>query len=893
MYLKCLFTELNTRYIQDWLDEDKSFSSTTASIQLEEIIKQKNCVLVVGDSGQGKTSLIRHIAVKLWREDDYDIVPIVMVPLIIRNFYNVDRKQVFVVDDFCGRDSIYETSVDLWVLPHYTKLFENIIESNTERKDVKILMACNSAVYDDPLFNSLDFYKQYTVSLSNWPLSDIEIQRMLKSKFLPADIEGSVRDIQCKGFSFPLLCKLSKGKLSDQISTFFKKPFECIKQDICKIKEQGDFDFYLICLFAILDNQFSIDWLDTKLMPENKIKSIEGTAKLFSHLHVQDGIPRDQIKKTLENLEKSYVVKTNQTYSIVHEKIYEIAAGTCGDVYFCHFIENASSKFIANRYRLKEINHNEPDEMEMFINITLEKEMMYFKRLIDDLRNGETYSCLHNKQLKYRIYREKFLKYCRRGEEPAKIKQILASFKEKENNNTSQKDRNTSTMEYKDYMRDSYYTDLKKECSYDITTIGIPLIESVIEGFDDIVEFLLEMGCNINATHSFGRSSLYIAALLNHKQIVSLLIEKNADTSIRDHRGRSALYISCRKGHDKIVKDLLETNQNISQYDDKKKTPLHAASKKGHAHVVKILLDKQHCIDPLDNQHHTPLFLASGRGHSETVRTLIQEGSDISIKDENGWTPLFAACKSGRKAVAEILMDNKAVISECDVDGRSPLLIAASNGRHEVVKLLLQRNADKKQCDSKRRSALYLACKGGHKTTVNFLLQNACCVNACNKKGKSPLHVACGKRNVEIVNALLSQNDSIEALEIQNRSVSLDYHEQGNTPTKEALLDTKTNINITDADGDSPLHVACKRGDKEIAKILVLNGADINHSNNSGRQPLHITCSEGHYEIVDMLLQRNAETNSQDVEGATPLIAARKSGQAKIIRLLLEHNATV
>ncbi|VDI49837.1 Hypothetical predicted protein [Mytilus galloprovincialis] len=891
--------ELNTRYIKDWLDEDKRFIPTTASSNVEDMVKKRNCVLVVGGSGDGKSSLIRHIAVRLWREEDYDIVPIVMVPLIISQFYNADRKQVFVVDDFCGRDRIYETSLDLWVLPHYTNRFADIIESVTRldqkdvpKKSIKILIACNSNVYNEPLFNSLDFYKQYSVILSNWPISDNERQHIRKNQLLPDHMEGSVKDLQLKGFSFPLLCKLSHGKLSDQIRAFFENPFECIKQDIKNIKEQQDVQFYVICLLALFDNSFNVDWLLTKHLTEMEKNSIDDISSHFN-INLEDELHKELIKGSLDILEKTYLFKSDRTYRIVDDKIYDIAATICGEFLFRHFVNYASSKFLAERYKLETIQ-SESDEMKMFICIKRGKENFYFDRLIRDLENGDTYSFLHNKQLQHSIYREKFMKHCRK--ESTRIRTILVKLKDKENNNSSQKDKSVSPIEFKDLEDNSCYTYLKLNPTIEIARIGIPLIESVIEGYEEIVNFLIEMGSDVNVIHTFGRSALYISAVLGYKDILQLLITKKANISLCDHKGRSALYIACKMGHDEIVDKLLGTIQcEVEQCDDTQSTPLHAASLMGHDHVVKILLRKKHKIDPLDNQDRTPLFLASECGHTEVVSTLIHAGSNLSAKNKHELTPLFAACNNNKKAVADLLLKRGASISEVDRNGRSPLLIASNNGSDEVVKLLLDERikADIGKCDNQGCSALYLACDGGHETTVNLLLENGISVNKCNANGMSPLHVACVKGIVNMVNTLLSHNASVEAVD-HDRQTALHLNcDKGNIHTLKLLLEHKNIINSNDKHGDSPLHVACKRGSKKIVELIMESGADIDHCNSKEKQPLHIACCEGHYEIVNVLLKRHAEINRKDIDGATPLFLACKMGHIQITRLLIERKADV
>lgn len=819
-----------------------------------------------------------------------------MVPVIIRNFYNPARKQVFVVDNFCGKDRIDETSVDLWVLPTYTKLFGEIIEPDNRldqniipKNDTKILIACNSAVYKDSLFKSLDFYTQFKVLLSDWPLSDTERISIEQKKF--EDIKRSHSDRQLEDFKFSLLCNLSHTILSDhtQISTFFEKPFEFIKKYIKKMKKQQEIKFFIISLLALLDNKLNIDWLETTSSQERARNSIECISAHFK-INLQDQSSIEQIKVNLDLLKESYIIQTesDKTYRIVDEKIYDIAAVICGKSYFCDFVNWASCKFIAERYILEAV-HNESDEMKTLICITLDNETMYFERLIHDLENGHTYSFLHNRQLKDSVYREKFLKHCQK--ESIRIKNILANIKEKQNNNTSQQDQNVHTKTKEGHEDDEYYSKLQQMDKQYTISVGIPLIQSVIEGYIDIVSFLLEMGSDINVSHTFGRSSLYIAAVLNRTDIVKLLIEKNADLSLRNHKGRSALYVSCKYGHDDIVKELLKAKHDISQCDDEQSTPLHAASMEGHDRVVQLLLDKKHSADPLDSQYRTPLFLASERGHTEVVSSLIHVGSNISLRNKTGWSPLFAACKSNGKAVIELLLRANASISECDCDGRTPLLIAAINGSDEVLKLLISKDVDLEKCDSQDRSALYLACKGGRETTVNILLQNSCSVNTRNKKGKYPLHVACGKSNAEIVQSLLRKDAVIEAVDCRNRTALHVSCKKGNLKTIKLLLENESIINKQDNDGNCPLHIACKRGDNEIVNILILNGADVDCRNNAGRQPLHIACSKGHYEIVDLLLKKHAQINNQDNEGTTPLLTACKIGQAQITRLLLQNKA--
>jgi Zn-dependent membrane protease YugP len=49
-----------------------------------------------------KTTAIHHVALRLSKEQLYDVVPAVS-PSDIKDYYDPERKQVFVFDDMCGK----------------------------------------------------------------------------------------------------------------------------------------------------------------------------------------------------------------------------------------------------------------------------------------------------------------------------------------------------------------------------------------------------------------------------------------------------------------------------------------------------------------------------------------------------------------------------------------------------------------------------------------------------------------------------------------------------------------------------------------------------------------------------------------------------------------------
>lgn len=70
---------------------------------------------------------------------------------------------------------------------------------------------------------------------------------------------------------------------------------------------------------------------------------------------------------------------------------------------------------------------------------------------------------------------------------------------------------------------------------------GLSLLAlAVPNGHRKAVEYLLELGSNVNVTDSEGRTPLMEAALWGHPKIVELLLEAGADSSLKDRRGMTA-----------------------------------------------------------------------------------------------------------------------------------------------------------------------------------------------------------------------------------------------------------------------------------------------------------------------------------------------------------------
>lgn len=866
-----------------------------------ERITKSNCILLVGGTGEGKSSIIRHIALQLKNNEGYTIVPVVLEPATLKTSFCQKHHQVFVIDDFCGRDKICQSYVDLWSLQEHVNFFEKLIQSNkqsrnwkTRKGHVKILMACNANIFEEPTFSRLESYRKYLCFLSDHPLSEEDRSLIMKKYVLP-ETESTISD----EFSFPLMCKLSQGKSAEQLLKFVEDPIQSIKDDLIKMRDQHTTQFCVMTLLVLLHNCMQEDWLDScnENFQGEVLKAVTNVCSEFGidFLKVSS---RKRIKETISILEKTYLSKTGNKYNIIHPKIYDVAASLCGQCFFDCFLNHASTEFVADRYQLESNGFKSQSNV---INISPDKQKRYFDRLIKDLEAGDTYSFLHNKQLHSEKYRTLFIEYC--NDRKPKITDLLSKVSNNIDQDVTNVELRGNRLMDKVTGGDMYYINLQKKHSYTITSVKIPLIESILEGHDDIVNLLLEMNCDINERDFSGRSALYVAALFDNVKIVKRIIEhENIDPSICDHNGRSAMHAACQEGNFTIIK-LLREKIDSTLCDKDGITPLHVASEGRHTSTLKELLEKDintytqgetnEEMNKRDNLGRTPLFVAADKGSETGVKILIENGANIEISDKQGRTPLYTACDSNQINVVKLLIKKGANVNKCDNEGRSPILMAAGQGHNSIVLDLIRNGADVGKVDWNGRSPLYMGCKGGFDDVVKSLLEIKGTVNQCCENGKSPLHVASENGYTNIVRALLLNEAEVNSVDIYGRSAIYLCCKEGQTETAKELMKTKKlDINIRNYRNKySPLYISCLKGYKEIVSMLLENGANVSDRNKWGRSPLHAACRDGNIAIVKLLLQKNANIDETDNLGASSLYIASEDGNTEIVKLLLMYGA--
>lgn len=792
------------------------------------------------------------------------------------------------MDDVFGKVSINDQAVDKWSL--HVEMIEKIVRLG----NTKLLISCRLHIFKDALVQRLKLLVSSHCNLHLNEFSLLHKERLLIAQKYMSDSEiERISDVIETYEFFPLLCKLFSKNKYPYSRDFFLNPVEEIKKNILDMKaDHNKLQYCAFTLCVLFNNSFQEEWLEKDAKNENILQSICEEAGVDFKLN------RTNLKQQLNNLESTYIQKSGRSYRIIHDQIYDVAAAICGQDMLQCFIHHSDATFIGERYLMEFLN---AEKVENIIVIPKAHEGIFFKRIMNDLSSGNTYSLFQNWQLRFAKYRERLI--CFLSENKDMMAEILQTYDKLQNQNIEQR-RQAELVDYISYSDEDEASDLihssdKKLFQHVMQlnavnqNISLPLLESSAKGYDDLVNMLIGMGCCINICDNFGRSALFMAALNGHFSTIRLLLMHKSDASQCDRWQRSPLYVACEEGHADVVK-LLIRKSDISKCDTCYfKSPLLVACEKGYTSIVRVLLDGGSEIHQSNSDGHSPLFVACAGGHTTLVKLLLEFGSDINQKDEKDRTPLLISCLNGHTEVVKLLLDHKANPSICDSDGFSPLHASCKWGHTSIVKMLLcEEDVDINACDKRYgRTPMFLACEGKHEETLKLLVHSGCSINACNKRKQSPLYIASKTGQISTVKLLLEQMTDYYVLSFNYSEWSplIAACEAGNASIVQMLLDRNFYINVRSDSNQCPIHIACEQGSIDIVKILINHECDLNCLDALGKSPLCVACEEGHSEIVQMLLDKNALVANPF--GPSLFYIACSEGNEDVVKVLFQNKA--
>ncbi|XP_076108937.1 uncharacterized protein LOC143076925 [Mytilus galloprovincialis] len=845
------------RRLEQWKEDDHTFVSIEAEKEVMETILTESCTIIIGNSGTGKSFLSRHVALKMMKQG-YIVIPCDN-PGDIRQWFKPGRKTLFVFDDVCGRYTLNQQIFTDWKQRH------DHIKSLLKDKCCKIMATCRLEVYKEEQFNSLSIFKTCTVDLSSQALKLNAAEKFALAEVYFKNNADQVKELSDEYDFFPLLCSLYyKQKLQEHvnINNFFSNPFDIFANELTDMYREGDAGKMKYCslvLCVMFNNTLKDEYFTSKDKKSGLV--IED---LLDKCELNKGTSIERLRKSLETLKGTYVVKEERTYKIIHDKLFDFLAKYFGKKMLHLFIEHATSDFIRERFIWK-TSYNINTNIEFAIKIPDDHIDIYIARLLNDWENGYVNNVNENRNMHSSIFTEKFINNLNKFDQ-SKQKQLA--------------------------------------CTQDFDNKDIALTGSCFMGTINLVKWLIGKNCDINYYSNDGWFPLYVASQEGRVDVVKELIQHSAEVNKCDNEGTSPLYIASQEGHVDVVKELIQHFAEVNKcrndgtsplYICKKNdaSPLYIASQEGHFDVVKELIQHSAEVNKCRNDGVSPLCIASQAGHVDVVKELIQHSADVNKCNKNDASPLYIASQEGHFDVVRELIQHSAEVNQCDNDKISPLYRSCQNGNINVVKELLHYSAEINLSDNNGLSPLYIASCEGHVDVVKELIQHSAEVNKCANEGTSPLYVASYQGHVDVVKELIQHSVEVNKCNNEGTSPLCIASQEGHVDVVKELIQHSAEVNKCNNDGTSPLYIASHEGHVNVVKELLQHSADVNKCTNKDDSPLYIASQKGHVNVVKELIQHSADVNKCIIDGASPLYISSHGGHFDVVKELIQHSAEV
>ncbi len=433
----------------------------------------------------------------------------------------------------------------------------------------------------------------------------------------------------------------------------------------------------------------------------------------------------------------------------------------------------------------------------------------------------------------------------------------------------------------------------------------------------EIVNYLIEMGANINHIVGSGDTMLHHAVTSEMYSTILLLIKKNIDIKAINNFGEPALFSAKSI---KMLKFLIDNNiGTINDLDDDGGTLLHnAIGFKTDFDMLDYLL-KYMDINVRDGAGNTVLMrvLSSSlfpESTNKTVDYLLLKGADVNIVSNNGRTALLTVFRNSALGLQMVkkLIKAGADIKHKDNNGLQALHYAAGNN-FNYTKFCIDKNIDINVLSNDKETPLMIASKYNQNNIVEYLLAHGANVNIKNYLGKTALNYAqendssdlaqmlknrgaVATEQVEIdskldeLNKIISEQAKNKKNEINNIGSAI--KEKNLEATKKYYIETINDSKIDDLDMYELASHTIRYGSLEILKYFLENGLDINSKDEEGYSLLHDAVFYDRLKMAEFLVKSGLDVNYHSTSGRS-IFAMTAHSSVKMLEFLINNGLII
>ncbi|KAL4761366.1 ankyrin repeat domain-containing protein [Aspergillus foveolatus] len=428
-----------------------------------------------------------------------------------------------------------------------------------------------------------------------------------------------------------------------------------------------------------------------------------------------------------------------------------------------------------------------------------------------------------------------------------------------------------------------------------------------------VVQRMVELGAEINATNPDAYTVLDCAASEGHVDIVRYLLKKGASHRFTVERPCTPLCTAAAAGHADVVRVFLDHHEPepSEKQDDQSESlviPGVTAFNVSQRTVQNMFTMNVSKTEQETLEYTIPLFLAILHSHDEAALSLIEDQRvNINYRDLWGRTPLMWALTCGRRKLVRALLQHGADANVHDEhSGLTVLITEIRRPKARHVRLLLAHNkVDPNLPDRHSCTPFWAALDSWDVTMLKQLLSRPDLDVNRPRNGITPLLHAISNKQEDVA-ILLLKHPSLDSTSINsmdpNERTPLSYaSEYGQVWLTDMLLEKGADPQLADVDGRVPRSYAAARIESQPVTSPTQTGQAVTDSGEVHAQaPIFLAIHHGHLDTLETLVNMGADPSQQNEDGHTPLhCLVKRSGRQPVlapedeqaIRFLLQHGA--
>lgn len=214
-------------------------------------------------------------------------------------------------------------------------------------------------------------------------------------------------------------------------------------------------------------------------------------------------------------------------------------------------------------------------------------------------------------------------------------------------------------------------------------------------GHAPILEYILSK-CSaprelVNLADDKGFTPLINATISESDAMIDILIGLGADVNASNKDGATAVHFAAGDGSVTRLNRLKSSGASLA-LASKAGTPLHWAAGKGRSEAIKYLVQQGVDINAVDGSGVSAVLMAAVSSSDEGVKCLVEAGADVGLVVAGNITLLHICSENGLIEAVKAIINTPIGKKCCSIEtseGNTPLNLAAMANNEEIVKVLI------------------------------------------------------------------------------------------------------------------------------------------------------------------------------------------------------------